>query len=230
MIRAALAVLLIGLIAMLWAVGFFAWVQDAEQVRAALDGLGLWAPVLYVLAFSLLEPLFVPAIVFIIPGAVVFPYGQLLLFSWLGAVGAGVVGFAYARTLGRAFVERHLPPALRKYDDRLAHDGLRTVIFVRLSLFLAPPAHWLLGLSRVDFKTFLLGSAIGFVPGIALLTYLVAFVGESLLDWLGDRPRHEWIGVASGLALLYVAARMLRSQRRRSAVVGADREQTLPPL
>ncbi len=228
MIRIALGVLLVGLVALLWATGFFAWVQDVEQVRAALDGLGPWAPVLYVLAFSLLEPLFVPAIVFIIPGAVIFPYWQLLLLSWLGAVGAGVVGFGYARTLGRGFVDRHLPPALRRYDDRLARNGLRTVIFVRLTLFLAPPAHWLLGLSRVDFKSFLVGTAIGFVPGIALLTYVVAFVGGSVLDGLGDQPRHVWVGVAAALALVWVAARMLRSQRRRSADAGTDRDPIAP--
>lgn len=222
MARIALGVLLLGLLALLWAGGFFQWVQDVERVRAVMGELGPWAPVLYVLAFSLLEPLFVPAITFIIPGAVVFPYWQLLMLSWLGATGAGVVGFVFARTLGREFVEQRLPPSLRVYDERLARDGLRTVIFVRLTFFLAPPAHWLLGLSRVDFGSFVLGTAIGFVPGIVVLTYVVAFVGGTVLDWLASQPRSVWVGLGAGLALLWLAARLLRMRRARERAPTPD--------
>jgi phospholipase D1/2 len=81
-----------------------------------------------------------------------------------------------------------MPKRLRRYDERLATHGLQTVILIRATLFLAPPAHWLLGLSQVRFTQFLLGTAIGFLPGIALLTYLTVSLGESLGEWIEKRP------------------------------------------
>ena len=186
--RAGLLLAIAGLIAALFFSGFFELAGNPERARATLEGLGIWAPVLYVLAFSLLEPFFVPGLAFIIPGALVFSFPELFLLSWLGSIGAGIVGFGFARFLGREFVEKRLPRRFRRYDERLASHGLQTVILVRLTLFLTPPAHWLLGLSQVRFGTFVLGTVIGFIPGIAVTTYLIVFVGESMAQWLQDRP------------------------------------------
>ena len=209
-----------GVLGALYASGFFELLQQPERVRAILEGLGPWAPVLFVAAFSLLEPFFIPGIAFMIPGSLIFSYPELFLLSWLGSIGAGVVGFSFARFVGRDFVEGRLPARMHSYDERLARNGLRTVILVRLTLFLAPPAHWLLGLSQVRFGAFVLGTAIGFLPGIALLSYLVVFVGESLGDWLAGRPAGFWLAAGLGVAVLLVARR--RRARRRALSEDAE--------
>jgi uncharacterized membrane protein YdjX (TVP38/TMEM64 family) len=138
----------------------------------------------------------------------------LFTLSWLGSIGAGITGFSFARYLGRGYVERHVPDRLRVYDQRLAERGLRTVIVVRLTLFLMPPAHWLLGLSQVRFRSFVLGTAIGFLPGIALTTYIVVFVGGTLGDWLTSRPTGFWIAAAAGLGAVIALRRWLAIRRR----------------
>ena len=150
---------------------------------------------------------------FIVPGAVLWSYPQLVVLSWLGSIGAGIVGFSFARYLGRDFVAHRLPKRLHAYDERLVTNGLRTVIFVRMTLFLAPPAHWLLGLSQVRFPAFVLGTAIGFLPGIALLSYVVVFLGESMGDWMAAQPREFWIGIAAAVAAVVVLRRRLRARR-----------------
>jgi uncharacterized membrane protein YdjX (TVP38/TMEM64 family) len=213
--RLALLALVVLLFVSLYAAGFFELIQEPERVRAAVEGLGLWGPVLYVLAFALLEPFFVPGLAFMIPGAMVWDFSTLYFLSWLGAVGAGLVGFGFARYLGRDYVERHLPPSFREYDARLAAKGLRTVIAVRVVLFLAPPAHWLLGLSQVRFAPFLLGSMIGFLPGMALLSYLVVFVGGTLAGWLTSQPKQVWIGLVMVGAMLIALRRWRRRLRAR---------------
>jgi len=208
---------LVGVVALvfaaLYALGFFDLIQEPERVRAIVNDLGLWGPVLYVLGFSLLEPFFVPGIAFMIPGAMVWDFPTLFLLSWLGAVGAGVVGFGFARYLGRDYVKRRLPPAMREYDDRLAKRGIRTVILVRLTLFLTPPAHWLLGLSQVRFAPFLVGTLIGFIPGMALLSYVVFYVGGGLATWLGSQPAEVW-WVLGGALLVLIALQRWRKRRR----------------
>ena len=42
--------------------GFFELITDPERARAALDELGIWAPILYVAAFTLFEPFFIPGL------------------------------------------------------------------------------------------------------------------------------------------------------------------------
>ena len=213
--RLALVALVACLFGGLYLAGGLDLIQDPERVRELLDELGVWGPVLYVVAFALLEPFFVPGIAFILPGAVVWDYPTLLLLSWLGSIGAGIVGFSFARYLGRDYVERHLPERFRRYDRALAEHPLRSVILIRVTLFIAPPAHWMLGLSQVGFVPFVLGTAIGFLPGMALLTYVVVFVGATLGAWLGSQPAEIWIALAVAAALVFAARRWLA--RRRAA-------------
>jgi uncharacterized membrane protein YdjX (TVP38/TMEM64 family) len=221
--RIGVLTLVSGALATLYLSGFFEFIRQPEQVRATLEDLGLLAPVLFVVAFSLLEPFFIPGIAFMIPGALIFPFPQLFLLSWLGSIGAGIVGFSFARFVGREYIESRLPARLRRFDERLVQQGLRTVILVRLTLFLAPPAHWLLGLSKVRFGAFVLGTAIGFLPGIALASYLIVFAGESLGDWLSDRPPRFWLAAGLGVAALLMARRRRARRREQSPESAAAR-------
>lgn len=216
--RIALLGLVAGVLTALYVQGFFGFVQDPERVRAALHALGIWAPVLYVVGFSLLEPFFVPGLAFVIPGAFVWDFPTLFALSWLGSVGAGVVGFGFARYLGRGFVSRNMPPRFQAYAERIADRGLRTVILVRLTFFLAPPAHWFLGLSGVSFGAFVLGTAIGFVPGIAALTYIVVFLGSTLGDWIAAQPGEMWLALVASIGLwIFVRRRLVRRRAAEAA-------------
>lgn len=199
--RGAVVAGIAGILGTLYFSGFFELLTDPDRAQAALERLGIWAPILYVVAFALLEPFFIPGLAFMIPGGFVFSFPELFVLSWLGSIGAGIVGFSFARFIGREFVESRLPDRLRTYDERLATRGLRTVIWVRMMLFLAPPAHWLLGLSKVRFAPFVLGTAIGFVPGIGLAAYLIVFVGESLGEWIRDLPRGSIAVIIIGLVV-----------------------------
>ncbi len=218
--RMALVAGIAGILAIVYFSGLFDLISDPDRARAALEDLGVWAPVLYVLAFALLEPFFVPGIAFMIPGGFVFSFPQLFALSWMGSVGAGIVGFSFARTLGREFAESRIPERLRRYDEQLATNGLRTVILVRLVLFLAPPAHWLLGLSQVRFPTFVLGTAIGFLPGIGLSTYLIVFLGESLGDWISDRPP----GTFAVLIIAFIIVNRIRARIKKKRELAEQRD------
>ena len=171
----------VGVLAAAWGSGLLELLADRERARALLESLGGWAPVLYVLAFSLLEPFFVPGVLFVLGATAIWPFGTAYALSLAGATGAGVVGFGFARFLARGWVEAHLPARFRRYDEELAGDaGFRTVVWVRLLFFVAPPAHWVLGLSRVRFGPFLVGTAIGFAPMMALVTWLCLQFAERL--------------------------------------------------
>ena len=93
---------------------------------------------------------------------------------------------------------------------------------MRLLFFLAPPAHWLLGLSRVRFGPFVLGTMVGFVPGIAVLTA----VGKGVVDWLSMQPPWTWVALVAGVALILALVRLRQGARREATAQAAPR----PPV
>ena len=208
--RWALALGLVGLGLLAWSQGWFDRLS-AESVEGWIRDAGPWGPVLYVALFTALEPFGVPGLVFVLPGGLVWSWPTLFLLTWIAATTAGTVGFFFARTLGRDFVEARLSARARSYDDALAENGLRTVIMIRLLFFIAPWAHWLLGLSRVRFRDFLLGTIIGLAPMMALFTWL----GGNAVEWIGERP------VLATLALLAIVGALVLAARRFHASVEA---------
>ena len=163
----------------------------------------------------LFQPFGFPGIIFMLLSALLWPLWFAFLLNLAGATGAGVVGFAFARFVGRDWVQGRLPERLRNLEERVLARAFRTALIVRLTLYLFPPAHWALGLSPVKFGPFLLATIIGFIPMTAFWT----FTGGSALDWLGDQPREVWIGVGAvtlGLLVIY------RVRQRRRAAKEAD--------
>jgi uncharacterized membrane protein YdjX (TVP38/TMEM64 family) len=192
-----------------WRGGLFDALSDVSRVRALLLGSGGWGGLLYVLGFGLLQPLGVPGIVFLIPASMVWPRPMAFALSLIASLLASSVGFGFARFLARDWVSRHLPLRFRRFDDLLARHGLRAVIAIRLVFFLTPPAHWVIGLSGVRYRTFLLGSALGLIPGIAA----VVFLGSSAAKWLLEQPRWVWLLAVVGIVAVLLGRRLFQHQR-----------------
>lgn len=189
----------------IWALGLGDFLGDAEKAAGLLRDLGAAGYILYIVAFALLEPFGVLGLFFVVPAGIVWPTWLAFLLSLAGATGAGVVGALFARFVARDWVESRLPTRFRRFDQRLAEHGLRTVIVVRLLFFLSPLAHWALGLSLVRLRPLILGTFLGFIPGIAVLT----LIGASMLNALQAVP--GWVWLAGGAAAVGIA--LLRRAR-----------------
>jgi len=204
--KIALLASLAATLSAIWYAGVFDAFREPERVKALLLGWEAWGWVLYILCFALIEPLGVPGVVFVVSAGMIWPKPIAFGLSLLSSLLAGSMGFGFARFLARDWVERRLPARFRRFDDVLGRRGLEAVILIRLVFFLAPPAHWVLGLSKVSYRTFLVGSAIGLVPGIAVLTFL----GGSLFEWLLARPPRVWAVAASVVVAALLARFVLR--------------------
>ncbi len=182
-----------------------------DRMRVLLIETGAWGPVIIVVLFTLLEPFGTPGALFLLAAATLWPFWFALMVNWLGAVGAGMFGFSFARYLGRDWVEARMPERLRRWDDRLSKKGLPIVVLFRMVFFLNPASHWALGLSRVPVSTAIVGTAIGYAPWVALWTYF----GAEILDWFEAQSIGVWIAV--GVAV--VAIVVLRKYRGRKTSV-----------
>jgi uncharacterized membrane protein YdjX (TVP38/TMEM64 family) len=141
-------------------------------IRLWLGGLGLWGPVVLLLALTavLIIPI-VPASVLHLGAGLAFgPWLGLALVTLADFVGAGA-GFLIARRWGMRLVEQRLgPEAQARVESLTARMSWRTLLLLRL---LPGPAYPLVslaaGCSRLDFWSYSFASLAGVFPALALL-------------------------------------------------------------
>lgn len=112
-----------------------------------------------------------PLSVLIIACVLVFGPWQGFLYALAGALLSGVVTYGIGHLLGRRAVRRLAGRKLRELDKRLGRRGLLTIVIVRI-VPLAPftVINLVAGASRIRFRDFMLGSAIGLMPGLIAIS------------------------------------------------------------
>jgi uncharacterized membrane protein YdjX (TVP38/TMEM64 family) len=206
--------ILLAMILAIAGLGYFSGLYQylaPDRLRLLLTEAGVWGPVVIILLFSILEPFGTPGVIFLLTAATLWPFPLAFLINWLGATGAGMTGFAFARYFGRGWVERRMPARLRLWDERLSGRGITGVILFRLLFFLNPASHWALGLSSVPAPAAFFGTLIGFAPAIALWTYF----GAEILVWFEAQSLGMWVAVIACI----VAFIAFRKYRKRTTAV-----------
>lgn len=176
--------------------GLVAWIYvsgayqeaDPATMRVWFREAGPWGAVLFVAAYSVLQPLGVNGLVFLLSAPLIWSPVQAFLLNWAGTVGTGLFAFFGARFVARDWVQRRLPQRIRRFDDRLYARGFRTVFLLRLIFYTAPTLQWALGVSRVSVFAFLAGTVVGVAP----FTLLFTVVGVRASEWIEQHPVADW--------------------------------------
>ena len=119
-----------------------------------------------------------PGLVFV--GAAILAYGQFYggLAGYLGAVVSVSVSFWVVRLVGGQPLAEVKRPFLKRWLDRLDARPVRSVFVLRLLLWMAPPLNYALAMSSVRYRDYLIGSAMGLVIPITLVSLLFHWVIE----------------------------------------------------
>jgi phosphatidylserine/phosphatidylglycerophosphate/cardiolipin synthase-like enzyme/uncharacterized membrane protein YdjX (TVP38/TMEM64 family) len=164
----------------------------AEPLRAHAAG-----PPLVALAIAAASLALVPISALAVGSALVF--GPLLGFAaaYAGALGSAALGFAIGRSLWGGVVQRLVGRRLRRLRAPLARRGVLAAAALRI-LPLAPFAvvNLAAGASPMRFRDYLLGSALGLLPLLALLVLLAESGRRALLE-----PGYWTFAGATALAL-----------------------------
>lgn len=178
LLRAAVVIGLVGLVAVIVSSGVIGRFSDQEELRNTIESAGVWGPLLFVGLMVLLVPLNVPGLLFVIPATTLFGTVGGVVLSLVGGFLASTIGIVGARRLGRdAFIAR-LPPRLRRMEERLCERGFWAIVALRSVTFLLQPVDWLCGLTRMPMRTVLAGTFVGLVPP----TLVIALTGGGVLD------------------------------------------------
>jgi uncharacterized membrane protein YdjX (TVP38/TMEM64 family) len=170
----------------------------AETLGRLLDKSGIWAPVVFILVYAVGVCLFVPGTLITAIGAAIFgPYWGFV-YVWLGAMTGASVAFFIGRSLGREFAASLIGDRLRKYDDAIERNGFATVLYLRLVYFPFTAMNFGMGLTKVRFREYFLGTGLGILVGTFIFTF---FVGTVKQVWVSG----DWGGLLSFKVFFSVA-------------------------
>jgi len=190
------------------------------EAARRIDGLGAWAPLVFVLAYAVAAVALVPGSVLTLAGGALFGLLRGTLYVFAGAVLGAAAAFLVARYVARGLVERKLAahPRFAAVDRAIAREGRKIVFLLRLSpLFPFSLLNYALGLTRVRFADYLVAS-IGMLPGTLLYVYYGKVLGDVAKVAAGAGARRDagyWTVLALGLlATIAVTAIVTRTAKR----------------
>ena len=140
---------------------------DRSQLQLWLQQMGIWAPVLYILIYSIATICILPSTPLNLTGGAIFGAVWGTVWTSIAAILAAVLAFGFSRTIGRSLVERKLAGKWESIDREMQQGGFFYMFAIRL-LPLIPYGivNFAAGLTSIKFRDYLLGTLLGTVPGI----------------------------------------------------------------
>lgn len=170
-----------------------------DALGGFLDRAGIWAPVIFIAIYAVGVCVFLPGTLLTGLGAAVFGPFKGFFIVWIGAMIGASAAFFIGRTLGREFAASLIGDKLKKYDDAIERNGFATTLYLRLVYFPFTPMNFGMGLTKVTFKDYFFGTALGIIVGTFLFTFFIGTLKEAIAS--GDWGRLLSLRVFFSLAL-----------------------------
>ena len=145
----------------------------AEALGRFLDTAGFWAPLIFILIYAAGVCLFLPGTLLTGLGAAIFGAYWGFVYVWFGAMAGASAAFFIGRTLGREFASSLIGDKLKKYDDGIERHGFATVLYLRLVYFPFTPMNFGMGLTKVHFRDYFIGTGLGIIVGTFIFTFFI---------------------------------------------------------
>ena len=184
------------------------------QLQAWLRSTGIWAPLLYMLLYTIATVLVMPSTPLNLLGGALFGPWLGTLWTSAGAMMAAIVTFAFTRTIGQKIVAHRLSGRWQVLDAELRRGGLFYMVAIRLVPFMPYGLlNFAAGLTSVSYRDYLLGTLLGTTPGI--LPYVL--LGSSGLRAVRTGDVMPLVGALALTGILIGGSTWYRRQRSASA-------------
>ena len=152
-----------------------------EILQESIQSQPVIAPLLFIVTYVIVTLSFLPATPLSLIGGAVFGAWFGSLYILLGAALGATLAFVLARFILREWVVTQLVkrfPKIQEYDTQLEKNGFSTVLFLRLiPLFPFNGLNFVLGVTNVSLREYVLATVLGIIPGVVVLSFL----GDSLV-------------------------------------------------
>jgi uncharacterized membrane protein YdjX (TVP38/TMEM64 family) len=149
-----------------------------EKLSGLKDAAGLWGPIVFIVLYALGICLFLPGTLLTGLGAALFGPFLGTVVNWIGAMIGASAAFLIGRTLGREYAASLIGDKLKKYDDAIERNGFATVLYLRLVYFPFTPMNFGMGLTKVRFWDYFIGTGLGIMVGTFILTFFIGTIKD----------------------------------------------------
>jgi phospholipase D1/2 len=211
LVKVSLAGLVVLALALAWNLTPLSDLARPEQMRSTLEWVAAapWGPLVVLAIFIASSMLLFPVTVLIAATAAAFGPWLGFAYAAVGSLLSALVSFGIGALIGRQTLTDVLGPRLNRIRRKVRNKGVLAVAVVRL-VPVAPFGiiNLVAGASHIRLLDFMLGTALGMLPGIAVLAALGHQVIEVLVEpslesfvWLALAVA-AWIALSFGLQAL----------------------------
>ena len=162
------------------AIGLISWYFNLasyinlEKIRQWVDAAGFFGPIAFVGLCIAGVLLHLPELILIAIGGVLFGGVRGFIYGWIGSIAGSTITFLFVRYFMKDVFQRKFASRfkyLQNIDEHFVKHGFKTMLVLRLVLFLSPPLNWFIAVTRVRFSHYFAGSMLGIIPGVAITAY-----------------------------------------------------------
>lgn len=172
------------------------YIRQFEYSLWSLLGISL----LYVVLLAVMFPL----TILVVTTGMLFSTEWAMLCATLGALSSSAAGYVVGHWLGRETIEKHGGITVRRAEQYIQNNSFNSMVLINL-LPVAPftMTNMLAGAFRLDFPRYMLGSAVGIIPGLLIVIAFGGQLGKLMVAGENGLPLSA-IVIAISLILLLV--------------------------
>ncbi len=155
--------------------------SSPEGIRDLVAQWGSYGVLVYLAAFTLGQLVYIPGMFFVVAGSLVFGGVNGFLLAMLGSILSVSLSFYVARLLGGTPLADPKRDWIKRLVRRLDTRPVSSMFVLRLLVGTAPWLNYLLGMSSVSYRDYLIAA----VLGIAAPVMLTVVFTDWLLQFLG---------------------------------------------
>jgi len=186
-----------------------------------IDGLGAWAPFLFILIDMLVVVLVLPGVIFTLGAGFMFGILRGSLYVIIGSTIGATIAFLIARYLfskrATGFFLGH--PKLKLVNDEFKRAGWKFVLLTRLVPFFPFKfSNYLFGLMQISLRDFVIGVFFGIIPFTITNVYIGSLAADlaTIGSRTASRSKMEWTIYGIGIIIAIVAVIYITHLARRA--------------
>lgn len=178
---------------------------DEARLKDWISGFGNWAPVVYILIFSVGPSLMIPGLPITVIGGVLFGPFWGSVYTVIGATIGATIAFLISRRMGRGWVEglissRSGKGRIAELDALVKTQGWKVVAFTRLiPLFPYNFLNYAFGLTGIKTSHYVIATFIFMIPGTVAYVVFSSSIFDILKGEISGR-------VVVGVVLLLIVS------------------------
>ncbi len=171
----------VGLVLVLfWRAGVLEQLSDLEWIRLQVESSGVWGPLLFLALVTVLFPLFLAGPLIWL-SVTMWSLPEAILLANIAALLPSLLFFVLARSLGKEWAQRHVPEKIWAYESRLSAYPIRTILALRIFVWINPAIDILIGVSRIRTSTYVTFSALVLFVSTTIQVIVIAYGADFLL-------------------------------------------------